>query len=264
MNNMLVPHHNSMGPGTAALYGMTHIDTNIATQQPQQQQMQQQQGEVPTDDLLGFGPPPPPQPHQYQQQTSPLFQQPNNQLQPYQPQLQPQQQLQGNYLQTTENYASSSSDQVTLINASHATVQITTTSANAPSLPGLGKIESTKTNSNLNNSLAITTTSRRKIVHIPTYSCNGGLDTKFNPNPQSARPPHLHHLLSPSEYTDAITTLNDKVKKSRATSLDAALLVTGPLMVPLALWGARHKVQTKKRQRLIEEGVCEFNEKMGG
>ncbi|KAL7470241.1 hypothetical protein ACHAXS_010478, partial [Conticribra weissflogii] len=264
MNNMLVPHHNSMGPGTAALYGMTQIDTNISARQPQQQQQQQMQqqqsGEVPTDDLLGFGPPPPPQPQQHQQQTSPLFQLPNNQLQPYQPQLQE------THLQqhTANDDAPRSSEQVTLINATQATVQITTTSsAHAPAIPGLGKISSTKPAIDRNDALALTTP-RRKIVHIPTYSCNGGLDTKFNSNPQSARPPHLHHLLSPSEYADAITALNDKVKKSRATSLDAALLVAGPLMVPLALWGARHKMQTKRRQRLIEEGVGEFNEKMGG
>jgi len=34
-------------------------------------------------------------------------------------------------------------------------------------------------------------------------------------------------------------------------------------MVPLALWGARHGKQVKRKRTLIEEGVWEFNERMG-
>ena len=42
-----------------------------------------------------------------------------------------------------------------------------------------------------------------------------------------------------------------------------ALLATGPLIVPLALWGARHGQQVKRKRTLIDEGVWEFNERMG-
>lgn len=34
-------------------------------------------------------------------------------------------------------------------------------------------------------------------------------------------------------------------------------------MVPLAVWGARHGRQVKRKRTLIEEGVWEFNERMG-
>lgn len=41
-----------------------------------------------------------------------------------------------------------------------------------------------------------------------------------------------------------------------------ALLATGPLLVPLALWGARHGKQVKRKRTLIEKGVSEFNDRM--
>ena len=62
-----------------------------------------------------------------------------------------------------------------VINATHATVSITTNAADisAPSIAGLGKIESTAQHDN--NALS---KPKKKIIHVPTYSCNGGLDTK--------------------------------------------------------------------------------------
>ena len=36
----------------------------------------------------------------------------------------------------------------------------------------------------------------------------------------------------------------------------------GPLLLPLALWGARHGKQVKRKRTLIEKGVMEFNERM--
>lgn len=42
-----------------------------------------------------------------------------------------------------------------------------------------------------------------------------------------------------------------------------ALLATGPLIFPLALWGGRHAKQVKRKRTLIDEGVWEFNERMG-
>ena len=46
--------------------------------------------------------------------------------------------------------------------------------------------------------------------------------------------------------------------------MDAALLATGPLLLPLAVWGARHRGQVKKRKKLIQEAVWDFNERMAG
>lgn len=140
------------------------------------------------------------------------------------------------------------------------TTVISISSSTAPTIVGLGKIEPSvgnNTNNNYNNNKP-----KRKVIYVPTYSCNGGLDTKFNPQSRHARPSSLHNLLTPEEYEIAIQTLNDKIKKSRAKKIDYVLLGTGPLMIPLAVWGARHSKQVKMRRKLIEEGVWEFNERM--
>lgn len=178
---------------------------------------------TPETDLLGFGD----SPQQHQQQ--------------------PQQQQHLQY--------SPSRGETTYINAS--TVAIST--SGTPTIVGLGKIEPSiaTANNNTNNNKP-----KRKVIVVPTYSCNGGLDTKFNPHARYARPSSLHNLLTPEEYNVAIQTLNDKIKRSRAKKLDHILLATGPLLVPLAVWGARHGKQVKQRKKLIQEGVWEFNERM--
>ena len=85
---------------------------------------------------------------------------------------------------------------------------------------------------------------------------------QFNHYARSAIPTSLHGILTPEEYEREISTLNDKIKKARATKIDMALLATGALMVPLAIWAPRHAKQTKRRRKLIEEGCWEFNERM--
>jgi len=143
-----------------------------------------------------------------------------------------------------------------VINATQATVSITTTGASAPAIAGIGKIEH-NTAQNIEN-----TKPKQKTIYIPTYACNGGLDNKFNHYSRYAKPSNLHNLLTSEEYEREIRTLNDKTKKARAKGLDYALLATGALLVPLALWGARHGKQVKRRRKLIDEGVWEFNERM--
>ena len=159
-----------------------------------------------------------------------------------QPQLQQQQQQQQQHV----------------INANHATVSIVTTSSGAiaPSIVGLGKIEPSAQKDGAQSK------PRRKVICVPTYSCNGGLDAKFNQFARHAKPSHLHGLLTPEEYEREITMLNDKIKTARAKSVDVALLATGALMVPLAIWGVRHGKQVKRKRKLIEEGVWEFNDRM--
>ena len=41
--------------------------------------------------------------------------------------------------------------------------------------------------------------------------------------------------------------------------MDSVLLITGPLLVPLAIWGVRHKGQVKLRKKLMNEAIQEFN-----
>jgi hypothetical protein len=81
-------------------------------------------------------------------------------------------------------------------------------------------------------------------------------DIKFETDPYDVE---LHGLMSPEQYTEAIENLNRKLKPSRSGKIDGVLLATGPLIVPLALWGVRHRNQTRRRKRLLQEAIHEFN-----
>ena len=98
-------------------------------------------------------------------------------------------------------------------------------------------------------------TKRERIV-VPQRAVNGGFDFKFETDPYNVK---LYNLLTATQYTDAITQLNDKLKPSRAKKVDSVLLATGVLMVPLAIWGVRHGMQTKKRKRLMKKYIQDFN-----
>lgn len=82
------------------------------------------------------------------------------------------------------------------------------------------------------------------------------MDSKFETDPYEAE---LHGLMAPGQYTDAMENLNRKLRRSRPGVIDGALLVAGPFILPLALWGVRHRAQTKRRKRLLKEGINEFN-----
>ena len=53
--------------------------------------------------------------------------------------------------------------------------------------------------------------------------------------------------------------MNHTINPARANGVDTALLVTGPLLVPLAVWGVRHKGQVKKRKKLLKRAIDEFH-----
>jgi hypothetical protein len=65
--------------------------------------------------------------------------------------------------------------------------------------------------------------------------------------------------MTTTQYTEAIESLNDKLKPSRSSVVDGALLATGPLLVPLIPWAVRHRNQTRRRKRLLAQGIHEFN-----
>jgi hypothetical protein len=65
--------------------------------------------------------------------------------------------------------------------------------------------------------------------------------------------------MTPEQYTEAIENLNNKLRPSRSGKADGVLLAAGPLLVPLALWGVRHRNQTRRRKRLLKDGIHEFN-----
>ena len=93
-------------------------------------------------------------------------------------------------------------------------------------------------------------------IYVPQRSIQGGLGEKFETDPYDVE---LHGLMTEHQYTEAIENLNAKLRPSRPTSLDGALLATGPLLVPLGLWGVRHRNQVKRRKRLLKEAIHEFN-----
>jgi hypothetical protein len=97
---------------------------------------------------------------------------------------------------------------------------------------------------------------RNRIV-VPERAVNGGFDCKYESDPYNVK---LYNIMSSQDYEDAITRVNDTVKPSRAKKVDAVLLVTGPLMLPLAVWGVRHSGQVRKRKKLLKVAIREFND----
>ena len=97
--------------------------------------------------------------------------------------------------------------------------------------------------------------SRRRIV-VPQRPIQGGFDMKFDTDPYGM---DLKGLMTSSQYTDAMTAINDRLRPSRSGVIDKALLLTGPLLLPLALWGVRHSNQNRRRKRLLRKAIDDFN-----
>lgn len=93
-------------------------------------------------------------------------------------------------------------------------------------------------------------------IIVPQRSVSGGLDSKFETDPYDVK---LHSLMTPEQYTEAIENLNEKLRKSRAGKIDGVLLGSSIFVVPLAFYGARHRSRTKKRKKLLMEGIHDFN-----
>lgn len=97
--------------------------------------------------------------------------------------------------------------------------------------------------------------SRSRIV-VPQRPIQGGFDVKFEADPYDV---DLKGILTNEQYTDAITSINDKLRPSRSGAIDKALLGVGVLLVPLALWGIRHSNQNRRRKRLLKQAIDDFN-----
>ncbi len=97
---------------------------------------------------------------------------------------------------------------------------------------------------------------KKERIVVPQRSINGGFDFKFETDPYNI---DLYQWMSPEEYTDAITRINDSLRPSRSTKLDSVLFFSGPLMIPLAVWGVRHSRQVKQRKKLFRSAMDEFN-----
>jgi hypothetical protein len=94
-------------------------------------------------------------------------------------------------------------------------------------------------------------------ILIPQRTIQGGFDFKFESDPYDVK---LYGIMTPEQYTSAIDALNLRIRKARAGKLDGMLLASGALIVPLMLWGVRHRNQVKKRKRQLKKGIAEFNE----
>lgn len=97
---------------------------------------------------------------------------------------------------------------------------------------------------------------QRDRIVVPQRTVNGGFDFKFEVDPYNVK---LHGLMTAAEYTTAISTINDYIKPARQTSGDTALILMGPLLLPLAVWGVRHSKLMKKRKRLLNVCIENFN-----
>jgi len=132
----------------------------------------------------------------------------------------------------------------------------------APSIAGMSKIRPSAArgaaaSAATDPTTATTTnTSRPQRIIVPQRVIQGGLDAKFETDPYGLR---LHGLLTPQQYTEAMSALNHTLHPARANGVDTALLVTGPLLVPLAVWGVRHKGQAKKRKKLLKRAIDDFH-----
>jgi len=94
-------------------------------------------------------------------------------------------------------------------------------------------------------------------IIVPRRTIQGGFDDKFEEDSYGV---NLHGLLTQQDYTDSIRRVNERLKPSRSTKFDTVLLATSPLLlVPLAVWGARHGRQAKRRKRLLHEAIADFH-----
>ena len=93
-------------------------------------------------------------------------------------------------------------------------------------------------------------------IIVPQRQVQGGFDFKFETDPYDVK---LHGIITQQQYTTAVSAVNKRLKRARAGTIDGVLLMTGPLILPLAVWGIRHRNQTKRRKQLLKKAMEEFH-----
>jgi hypothetical protein len=93
-------------------------------------------------------------------------------------------------------------------------------------------------------------------IIVPQRQVQGGFDFKFETDPYDVK---LHGIMTHQQYTTVISAVNKRLKRARAGAIDGVLLVTGPLILPLAVWGIRHRNQTRRRKQLLKKATEEFH-----
>eukprot|EP00750_Incisomonas_marina_P019617 INCI3594.1.p1 GENE.INCI3594.1~~INCI3594.1.p1 ORF type:complete len:214 (-),score=54.51 INCI3594.1:357-998(-) len=102
-------------------------------------------------------------------------------------------------------------------------------------------------------------TAKDRIV-IPEYMVNGGADVKWEPDPCDI---DLKGIISPEEYFEEITAVNDAVAPARQKPGDLALAISAGflMLIPLIPWGIRHRKRRTKHKKLLVEQMRIFNNK---
>jgi hypothetical protein len=95
---------------------------------------------------------------------------------------------------------------------------------------------------------------KQRII-VPQRQVQGGFDFKFETDPYDVK---LYGIMTQQQYTTAIAAVNNRLRRARAGTIDGVLLMTGPLILPLAVWGVRHRNQTRRRKQLLKKAMEEF------
>jgi len=96
---------------------------------------------------------------------------------------------------------------------------------------------------------------KRRIV-VQHRTINMGADIKFE---EDAMKVQLNGIMTALEYVNAITNINEALHACRATTLDHALLLMGPTMLPLIPWAIRNKQHKNERRQIMRQCVENFN-----
>jgi hypothetical protein len=94
------------------------------------------------------------------------------------------------------------------------------------------------------------------MIHVDLRVVNMGMDIKLEDDPFQLQ---LNGVMKADELVSEIQIINRELETCRATSVDQALLLMGPMMLPLIPYAIRKKAATKKRRKIMEMCVRNFN-----
>jgi len=93
-------------------------------------------------------------------------------------------------------------------------------------------------------------------IEVEMHTVNLGVDIKFEDDPFNTT---LYGIMSGEDYGTSIKKINYALLECRATKIDHALLLMGPMMLPLIPWSMRNKEKKKLRRKIMTQCVEEFN-----
>jgi len=94
------------------------------------------------------------------------------------------------------------------------------------------------------------------MIHVDLRIVNMGMDIKLEDDPFQLT---LNGIMKADDLVSEIQIINRELETCRATSVDQALLLMGPMMLPLIPYAIRKKAATKKRRKIMDNCACTFN-----